>query len=225
MPGTPACSSAVTNVSSGVFAIVVGGACLATLAGAATPAQAASSARSAAVPVTAAPAVAMPGLPVTFTIGCGHGVKSATLYGSTVGLPGPVAMKSTRAGGYAVTVSLPTGIKPGVYLAVATCESGDYGTTDLTVNGATQSPSPTAQPTTAPPTTAQSTALPTAPPPSPLPTTPLPTAPLPTAAPVTGDGATSIPGGIGVTTLAGVGLLGAGGLSGLAAIRRFRSRR
>jgi hypothetical protein len=224
MPGTPARSRTVIIAGSGVLAIVIGGAGLATLTGAATPAQAAS------VPVTAMPAVAMAGLPVTFTIGCGHGVKSATLYGSTVGLPGPVAMKSTRSG-YAVTVSLPTGIKPGVYLAVATCQSGDYGTTDLTVNGSTPNPSPqpttvqstTVPPTTVPPTTtqpsAQSTILPTAPPPSPLPS------PLPTGAPVTGDGATSIPGGIGVTTLAGAGLLGVGGLAGLTAIRRFRSRR
>jgi hypothetical protein len=149
------------------------------------------------------PTIAMPGLPVTVTIKCGPGVKSATLFGKTIDLNGPVAMKSTRAGVYAVTVSLPTGIAPGVYQVLAGCESGDYGTANLTVQ-APPRPSPT------PP-----------PPPRPRPTPP---PPPPTAAPITGDGATSMSGGVGAGALAGIGLLGAGGVAGFAAFRRFRNR-
>ena len=203
MPGTPAHSGAVMLAGSGVLAIVMSaaGMCLAAIS-AATPAQAAT------VPVTVTPNIAMPGLPVTFTIACGPDVKSAVLYGKTIDLNGPVAMKSTRGGTYAVTVNLPTGMAPGVYQALAGCESGDYGTVDLTVN-APPAPSPT------PP-----------PPPRPKPK-PRPTwrPPPPTAAPITGDGATQIPGGIGGTAVAGLGLLGVGGATGLAAVRRFRKRR
>jgi hypothetical protein len=187
---------------SGVLAIVtiaVAGVGLAvvSIASTATPAQAAT------VPVTVSPSIAMPGLPVTFTIACGPSVKSATLFGKTVNLNGPVAMKSTRGGTFAVTVNLPTGMSPGVYQALAGCESGDYGTADLTVN-----------------------ALPV-PSPSPVPPKPKPTyrPPPPTGAPITGDGATSIPGGIGGSTAAGLGMLGVGGVAGLAAIRRFRGSR
>ena len=205
MPGTPAHSGAVMLAGSGVLAIVMSaaGMCLAAIS-AATPAQAAT------VPVTVTPNIAMPGLPVTFTIACGPDVKSAVLYGKTIDLNGPVAMKSTRGGTYAVTVNLPTGMAPGVYQALAGCESGDYGTVDLTVNAP---PAPSPSPT--PP-----------PPPRPKPK-PRPTwrPPPPTAAPITGDGATQIPGGIGGTAVAGLGLLGVGGATGLAAVRRFRKRR
>ncbi|HEY1622320.1 MAG TPA: hypothetical protein VGG16_00835 [Streptosporangiaceae bacterium] len=195
---------------SGVLAIVMSaaGACLAVVA-TATPAQAAT------VPVAVSPNIAMPGLPVTFTIACGPDVKSAVLYGKTIDLNGPVAMKSTRGGTFAVTVNLPTGITPGVYQALAGCESGDYGTVDLTVN-APPKPSPTPPPP---------------PPPSPRPKPrPRPTwrwrpPPPPTAAPITGDGATQIPGGIGGTAVAGLGLLGVGGVTGLTVVRRFRKRR
>jgi hypothetical protein len=187
-----------------VLAIVMSaaGTCLAAIS-AATPAQAAT------VPVTVTPNIAMPGLPVTFTIACGPDVKSAVLYGKTIDLNGPVAMKSTRGGTYAVTVNLPTGMAPGVYQALGGCESGDYGTVDLTVNAP---PKPSPSPTPPPP-----------PPPRPKPTRWRP--PPPTAAPITGDGATQIPGGIGGTAVAGLGLLGVGGATGLAAVRRFRKRR
>jgi len=204
----------VKLAGSGVLAIITisAGTCLATSSGEATPALAAT------VPVTVDPPTAMPGLPVTFTIQCGPGVRAATLYGKTIGLTGPVAMKSTRGGTFAVTVNLPTGLSPGVYQAVAGCESGDYGTVDLTVNALPQqTPTPALIPTPSP----------TPPPPSlpPQPTqAPLPPPPPPTAAPVTGDGATSIPGGLGATVVAGLSLLGLGGLAGLAAIRRFRKR-
>jgi hypothetical protein len=200
MPGTPARSGGVVLAGSGVFAIIVAGAGLATLMGVATPAQAKT------VPVTVTPAIAMPGLPVTFTIACGQGVESATLYGKTIDLNGPVAMKPTRGGTFAVTVNLPTGMSPGVYQALAGCESGDYGTVDLTVN--------------APPTPSPS---PVPPRPSPRPTW-RPPPPPPTAAPVTGDGTTSIPGGVAGSAAAGLGLLGVGGATGLAAIRRVRKR-
>jgi hypothetical protein len=202
MPGTPARSGAVMLAGSGVLAIVMSaaGVCLA-VTSTATPAQAAT------VPVTVTPNVAMPGLPVTFTIACGPDVKSAVLYGKTIDLNGPVAMKSTRGGTFAVTVNLPTGMPAGVYQALAGCESGDYGTVDLTVN-APPAPSPTP------------------PPPQPKPR-PRPTwrPPPPTAAPITGDGATQIPGGMGATAVAGLGLLGVGSATGLAAVRRFRKRR
>jgi hypothetical protein len=188
---------------SGVLAIIVAGTGLATLVGVATPAQAAPSFLAATVPVTVTPSVAMPGLPVTFTIACGPKVESATLYGKTIDLNGPVAMKSTRGGTFAVTVNLPTGMSPGVYQALAGCESGDYGTTDLTVDAP---PKPTPSPT---------------PPPPPKPTW---RPPPPTAAPITGDGATQIPGGLGGTAVAGLGLLSAGSVTGLAALRRFRKR-
>jgi serralysin len=198
MPGTPARSGGRVLAGSGVFAIIAAGAGLATLVGVATPAQATPA------PLTADPSTAMPGLPVTFTLKCGPGVKSATFYGKSVGLNGPVAMKSTRDGTYAVTVNLPPGLAPGVYNAMAGCESGDFGMTDLTVVAA---PKPSPTPT---------------PPPPPRPTPPPP--PLPTKAPYTGDGATSVPGGLSAGALAGLSLLGAGGVAGVAAIRRFRSR-
>jgi hypothetical protein len=207
MPGTPARSGAAMLAGSGVLAIVMSaaGMCLAVVS-TATPAQAAT------VPVTVTPNIAMPGLPVTFTIACGPDVKSAVLYGKTIDLNGPVAMKSTRGGTYAVTVNLPTGMPAGVYQALAGCESGDYGTVDLTVN-APPTPSPTPPP-------------PPSPPPKPKPTwRPTWRPPPPTAAPITGDGATQIPGGIGTTAVAGLSLLGVGGAAGLAAIRRFRKRR
>jgi hypothetical protein len=208
MPGTPARSGAAMLAGSGVLAIITSaaGTCLA-VTFTATPAQAAT------VPVTVTPNIAMPGLPVTFTIACGPGVKSAVLYGKTVNLDGPVAMKSTRGGTYAVTVNLPTGMPPGVYQALAGCESGDYGTADLTVN-APPSPSPTPPPPPPPPP----------PKPRPRPRPPW-RPPPPTAAPITGDGATQIPGGMGTTAVAGLGLLGVGGATGLAAVRRFRKRR
>jgi hypothetical protein len=203
MPGTPAHSGAVMLAGSGVLAIVMSatGVCLAVTC-TATPAQAAT------VPVTVTPNIAMPGLPVTFTIACGPDVKSAVLYGKTIDLNGPVAMKSTRGGTFAVTVNLPTGMAAGVYQALAGCESGDYGTVDLTVN-APPTPSPTPPPR---------------PKPSPRPK-PIWRPPPPTAAPITGDGATQIPGGMGVTAVAGLGLLGVGSATGLAAVRRFRKRR
>jgi hypothetical protein len=210
MPGTPARSGGVMLAGSGVLAIVAAGVGLAAVS-AATPALAATTHLSAnarlaaSVPMTVTPSIAMPALPVTFTIACGPGVKSATLWGKTINLNGPVAMKSTRDGTYAVTVNLPTGMGPGVYQALAGCESGDYGTVDLTVN--------------APPTPSPS-------PPPPPPPRPRPTyrPPPPTAAPVTGDGATSVEGGLGGVTEAGLGLLGVGSVTGLVAVRRFRKR-
>lgn len=202
MPGTPARSGGVILAGSGVFAIVTvtAGAGLAVIA-TATPALAAT------VPLTADPSTAMPGLPVTFTIKCNPPSKSATLYGKQIGLNGPVSMKPTRAGVYAVTVNLPTGLAPGVYQALAGCENGDYGTADLTVNAPPPPPTPT---------------------PSPRPRPPKPTyrpPPPPTAAPVTGDGATSAPGGISGSAMAGLGVLGVGGVAGLAALRRLRKPR
>lgn len=202
MPGTPARSGGVILAGSGVLAIVTvtAGAGLAVLA-TATPALAAT------VPLTADPSTAMPGLPVTFTVKCNPPSKSATLYGKQIGLNGPVSMKSTRGGVYAVTVNLPTGLAPGVYQAVAGCENGDYGTTDLTVNAPPPPPSPTPSPT------------------PPKPTYRPPPPPPPTAAPITGDGATSTPGGLGGSAMAGLGLLGVGSLAGLAAFRRLRKPR
>jgi|SRR5579872_4000657 len=205
MPGTPARSGGRVLAGSGVLAIIATGVGLATLAWVATPALAQPA------PLSADPSTAMPGLPVTFTIKCGPSVKSAVFYGKSVGLNGPVAMKPAREGAYAVTVNLPPGLAPGVYNATAGCESGELGMTDLTVVGP-----PTPSPTPPPP-----------PPPTPRPRptpTPLPLPPPPTAAPITGDGTTSLVGGVGAGAIAGVGLLGVGGVAGYAAIRRMRKR-
>jgi hypothetical protein len=201
MPGTPARSGGVILAGSGVLAIftVAAGAGLAVIT-TATPALASS------VPLTITPSIAMPALPVTFTIACNAPSKSATLVGRTIGLNGPVSMKQTRGDVYAVTVNLPNGLAPGVYQVYAACENGDYGTADLTVNAPPPPPTPT-QP----------------PPPSPRPTYRPP--PPPTAAPITGDGATSTPGGISGSAMAGLGILGAGSMAGLAALRRLRKRR
>jgi hypothetical protein len=196
----------VKLVGSGVLAISIiaagTGLAIASIAGSATPALARTAAYLAPVPLTVDPSTAMPGLPVTFTIKCNAGAKSATLYGKQIGLNGPVSMKSARAEVFAVTVNLPTGVAPGVYQALASCENGDMGSADLTVN-APPKPSPS----------------PTPPPPKP---TYRPQPPPPTMAPVTGDGATLTPGGIGGPAMAGLGLLGAGGVAGFAALRRFR---
>jgi hypothetical protein len=214
MPGTPARAGGVI-AGSGVLANIVAGAGLAVLAGgavltgAAVLAGTATPALAAQVPVTIDPATAMPGLPVTGTIKCNSGAKSATLYGKELGLNGPVSMKSARDNVFAVTVSLPTGLAPGVYTVVAGCENGDYGTTTLTVQGAPTPPPPTPRPTYRP-----------RPRPRPCPCKPTW---YPTAAPFTGDGSTSFPGGgAGIATVAGVGLVGVGGATGVAAVRRLR---
>jgi hypothetical protein len=213
MPGTPARAGGVI-AGSGVFASIMASAGLAVLAGgavlsgAAVLAGTATPALASTVPVTIDPSTAMPGLPVTVTIKCNSGSKSATLYGKEIGLNGPVSMKSTRDSVFAVTVSLPTGLAPGVYTVVAGCENGDFGTTNLTVQGA---PTPPPSPPKPPPPTRR-----------PRPCQCRPTW-YPTAAPITGDGSTSFPGGgTGAATVAGVGLLGVGGATGVAAFRRLR---
>jgi hypothetical protein len=85
------------------------------------------------------PSSATPGESVTFTITCDRPTAmSATLFGTTLGLPQRIPMNPTTSSGeFAVTVSLPTGISPGYYSPSIDCSDGTARTASLTVNPAT----------------------------------------------------------------------------------------
>jgi hypothetical protein len=78
-----------------------------------------------------------PGTPTTFGVFCGASAKSATLAGSTLGLPDKVPMNptsSTQAGEFVVTVVLPAGIAPGTYHPAIDCSNGTSGTVAVRVS-------------------------------------------------------------------------------------------
>jgi hypothetical protein len=101
------------------------------------------------------PSTAAPGARVTFAITCGTNATSATLFGTTLGLPERIPMDpGTHAGEFVVTVTLPASISPGGYSPSIDCSDGTSGTASLTVNPA---PIPTGAPVTGDGTTSSAT--------------------------------------------------------------------
>ena len=133
------------------------------LAGAATLAVSAGPAFAANPVIDVTPSTATPGASVTFAITCGTGSTSATLFGTTLGLPEQIPMDSaTEIGEWVVTVDLPTDISPGDYSPSIDCDNGVSGTADLTVNPAPSpaTPTPTGAPLTGDGTTSSATRSP-----------------------------------------------------------------
>ena len=134
-----------------------------TLAGAATLAVPAGPAFAANPVIDVTPSTATPGARVTFAITCGTGSTSATLFGTTLGLPEQIPMDSaTEIGEWVVTVGLPADIGPGDYSPSIDCDNGVSGTADLTVNPAPSpiTPTPTGAPLTGDGTTSSATRSP-----------------------------------------------------------------
>jgi hypothetical protein len=101
------------------------------------------------------PSTAAPGARVTFAITCGTNATSATLFGTTLGLPERIPMDpGTHAGEFVTIVQLPTSISPGGYSPSIDCSDGTSGTASLTVNPA---PIPTGAPVTGDGTTSSAT--------------------------------------------------------------------
>jgi hypothetical protein len=97
------------------------------------------------------PSTATPGTSVTFAITCGIGSTSATLSGTTLGLPEQIPMNTaTQAGEWVVAVELPADISPGDYSPSLDCDNGVSGLANLTVNPAPSPTTPTPVPTGAP---------------------------------------------------------------------------
>jgi hypothetical protein len=74
-----------------------------------------------------------PGTSTTFGIDC-SGASSATLFGTTLGLPGQIPMENTGEGTFVATVTPPTGIRPGTYRPDIDCSNGESATVTVTVN-------------------------------------------------------------------------------------------
>jgi hypothetical protein len=90
------------------------------------------------------PSVATPGTSVTFAITCGSGATTATLSGTTLGLPEQIPMDpATHAGEWVISVDLPADISPGDYSPSIDCDNGVSGTANLTVNPAPSPATPT----------------------------------------------------------------------------------
>jgi hypothetical protein len=91
-----------------------------------------------AVPSTnVTPNPSAPGSATTFGVSCGSDAKSATLFGTTLGLADLILMHSTAstmAGDFVVTVTLPRNIAPGVYHPAVDCSNGVSGTFTFRVN-------------------------------------------------------------------------------------------
>ncbi len=87
------------------------------------------------------PAAATPGTQVTFQVFCTSlNAASATLFGTTLGLPDQIPMNKGSVGGvFNVTVTLPSTIEPGTYTPDMDCSDGSSATATLTV---TALPSP-----------------------------------------------------------------------------------
>jgi hypothetical protein len=131
-------SAAVTLTLAGVAALAVS-------AGPAGPALAQGPV------IDVSPSTATPGTSVTFAITCGTTSASATLFGTTLGLPEQIPMDpATEAGEWVVTVDLPTDISPGDYSPSIDCDNGVSGTASLTVTAAPSPTTPTPVPTGAP---------------------------------------------------------------------------
>ena len=91
-------------------------------------------------PVNVYPNPSAPGTSTTFTVDCSSGVApgpctSATLNGSSLGLPSQIPMQpSSQPDVFVATVVLPTSLAPGTYNPQITCSNGISGSATLTVN-------------------------------------------------------------------------------------------
>jgi hypothetical protein len=74
-----------------------------------------------------------PGTSTTFGVVC-PGASSATLFGTTLSLPEQIPMENTGQGTFVATVTLPTGIKPGIYHPDIDCSNGQSATATVRVN-------------------------------------------------------------------------------------------
>jgi hypothetical protein len=142
------------------------------------------------------PQVAAPGNNVNVVAVCGAGATSATFYGTTLGSP-QIPMTPTSNHHFSATVPVPMNISPGTYSPSITCNNQNNQVTNNVTTSITINPAPG----------------------PPLPVGP----PLPIGPPLTGDGATSSVTG-GPFALAGVALLGTGGLAVGAGVIRKRRR-
>ncbi len=87
------------------------------------------------------PSTATPGTQVTFQVFCSSlNAASATLFGTTLGLPEQIPMNKGSVGGvFNITVTLPSSIQPGKYTPDMDCSDGSSATVTLMV---TALPSP-----------------------------------------------------------------------------------
>ncbi len=108
-------------------------------------------------PVSVYPNPSTPGTSTTFTIDCSTGADnpctSATLNGSSLGLPSQIPMQQgSQADVFVTTVVLPSSLAPGTYNPEITCSNGVSASATLTVNAL-----PTAAPQTGDGTTSTAT--------------------------------------------------------------------
>lgn len=98
-----------------------------------SPAQAAAPAGSTVAAVT--PSSTTPGGKVTFAVSCSSTTAtSATLFGSTLGLPQMIPMQAGAASGdFVISVTLPDNIQPGTYHPSIDCSDGTSTTAMLRV--------------------------------------------------------------------------------------------
>jgi hypothetical protein len=91
-------------------------------------------------PVNVYPSPSAPGTSTTFTVNCAAGTvpgpcNSATLDGSSLGLPSQIPMQSTNQQNvFIATIVLPTSITPGTYSPQVTCSNGVTASATVTVN-------------------------------------------------------------------------------------------
>jgi hypothetical protein len=111
-----------------------------TLAGIATFAGSAVPAFAAGPQIDVTPAMAAPGSSVTFSIVCISGKSvgtSATLFGTTLGLPARIPMgPATHKGVFVTTVTIPASTLPGTYSPSIDCSNGLAGTGSVSVRAA-----------------------------------------------------------------------------------------
>jgi hypothetical protein len=164
---------------------------IATIAGTAMPAFAAAGPQ-----IDVSASSAFPGQWVSFSIVCIHGKSvgtSATLFGTTLGLPARIPMdESTHKGVFQKSVMVPWNTKPGMYTLSLDCSNDLSGTGTVWVHAPVK------------------------------PAVIVPAVVVPSGAPVTGDGITSTAVG-GPLTAVGLGLLGVSSLFGAYALRRRKA--
>jgi hypothetical protein len=90
-------------------------------------------------PASVYPNPSTPGTSTTFTIDCSTGADtpctSATLDGSSLGLPSQIPMQAgSQTDVFVTTVVLPSSLAPGTYTPEITCSNGVSGSATLTVN-------------------------------------------------------------------------------------------
>jgi hypothetical protein len=105
------------------------------LALAAGPAQAATSSQPGSAVAFATPSAVTAGTAVTFQVTCGSlQATSATLSGTTLGLPEQIPMNKGAGGGvFSVTVTLPSSIRPGTFNPAIDCSDGSSTTARVRV--------------------------------------------------------------------------------------------